>query len=190
MIIPADIMSDDFRAVFRHGSGRPVPSPSAPLENGQKAHLCILAREAFEEVYGRPAASQGELDDWRHTQQMFACGYTSLRGATQREYKLIEGRFLMLKGNAAAARRAEERVATEPIRLAMFKLRESLRERGLHESYAAAICRRQFKCSLAEATERQVWCLVYTVRNRRKAVSSQPSAFSPQPAALTADIPF
>jgi hypothetical protein len=169
MIIPHDIASDDFRVTYQHGTGRPVPSPSAPLDDGQKAHLCILARETFETVHGRPPHNLAEFNAWRYEQAVEACGVASLRVATQREYKLIEGRLLMLKGNAAAAQRAEERAATEPRRLAMFKLREALAERGLHESYAAAICGRQFKRPLAEATEKQLWCLVYTVRNRRKA---------------------
>ncbi|MCX6908124.1 MAG: sigma-70 family RNA polymerase sigma factor [Verrucomicrobia bacterium] len=168
MIIPSNIMSDDFRAVYQHRSGRPVPSPSAPLDNGQKAHLCILAREAFEHVHGRPASSEAEFNAWRYEQAAEECGVSSLCAATQREYKLVEARFLRLKGQARAAVRAHERAATEPTRLAMFKLREALRERGLAESYAEAICRRQFKRGLNEASARQLWCLVFTVRNRRK----------------------
>ena len=178
MIIPGDIMSETFRVPFQHGTGLPVPSPSAPLDDGQKAHLCILAREAFEKVHGQPPSSQAELDAWRRAEQGRACGVTSLRAATQRDYKQIESRMLALKGNAKAAVRSAERAMTEGVRLAMFKLQEALAERGLHESYAASICRRQFKRSISEASERQVWCLVYTVRNRRKVVSSQPSASS------------
>lgn len=170
MIIPPDLMSPTFRVPYQHGTGKAVPEPGAPLDDGQKAHICILAREAFEHVHGRPPSSQAEFDHWRRAEQERACGVSSLRAATQAEYKSIEARFLKIKGEAKAASRAAARAATEPARLAMFKLRDALRERGLDESYAAAICRKQFKRSLSEASERQLWCLVYTVRNRRKPV--------------------
>ena len=38
------------------------------------------------------------------------------------------------------------------------------------EDYAAAICRRQYKRELGEASAKQLWNLFFTVRNRRKAL--------------------
>ncbi len=172
MIIPADIASETYRVTFQHRTGRPVPSPAAPLDNGQKARLCILAREAFDTLVERGAMERGaNFEAWRHEQQLEACGLSSLRAATQRHYALVVGHLKGLLGDVAAAARAIERAQTEPRRLAMFKLKEALGERDLPESYAAGICWRQFKRPLSEASDRQVWCLVYTVRSRRKPVT-------------------
>ena len=53
-------------------------------------------------------------------------------------------------------------------RVAMHKLTEALRAKELPLSYVAAICRAQFKCSLEEASAKQLWCLFFTVTNRKK----------------------
>ena len=59
-------------------------------------------------------------------------------------------------------------------------------EAGLPESYAAAICRRQYRCALSEASDKQVWCLVYTVRNRA-AAAKQPAILKDRRAAILSD---
>jgi hypothetical protein len=48
-------------------------------------------------------------------------------------------------------------------------LKANCEERGLKfPDYPGAICRAQNKCGLGGATEKQLWRLVYTVRNRKK----------------------
>ena len=145
------------------------PSPSTPLGNGQKARLCILARRAWEQlaaVSGQPSAVS--FDDWRREQQAAACGKRSLRLATQNDYLLIRARFLDLLGESGEAFEDLVRQQSEGRRLAWNKLETACKERGLALAYPDAICRTEYKCGLEDATEQQLWRLVYTVRNRRK----------------------
>jgi hypothetical protein len=48
-------------------------------------------------------------------------------------------------------------------------------------NYAAVICRAQFKCELPLATDRQLWCLTFTIRNRRSRGARPPRAQWPAP---------
>lgn len=148
---------------------------SSPLSHTQKAEIGQLARQAWLVWEGREAflEANGELSQsacfaaWRHWQQGLACGRQSLRECTGEEYQLLRAHFLKLAGLEASAQRAEERHVSNPRRIAAYKLRQALAAAGLPTEYAAAICRRQYRCALAEASERQLWCLVYTIRNRR-----------------------
>lgn len=150
---------------------------SSPLSHIQKAEIGKLARQAWLAWDGSEAflETNGELSAsacfaaWRHWQQGLACGRQSLRECTGEDYQLLRAHFLQLAGLEASAARAQERHISNPERIARYKLRQALAEASLPVEYAAAICRRQYRCSLAEASERQLWCLVFTVRNRRKA---------------------
>lgn len=145
------------------------------LSRTQKAEIGQLATQAWRVWEGREAflEANGELSTsacfsaWRHWQQGLACGRQSLRECTGEDYQLLRAHFLKLAGLEASARRAEERHISNPQRIARYKLRKALAAAGLPENYAAAICRRQYRCTLDDASERQLWCLVYTVRNRR-----------------------
>lgn len=106
---------------------------------------------------------------WRHWQTGLACGVQSLRAATQEDYLKIRARFLHLAGRDAEAMGDLVRDQEHGRIVAWQKLHKALAERGLAQGYAEAICRRQYKCALGEATEKQLWRLLYTVRNRRKA---------------------
>ena len=59
--------------------------------------------------------------------------------------------------------------ATEPRREAEAVLHRECGHAGLAIAYAAAICRRQFRVELADASPKQLWNLVYTIRNRAAA---------------------
>lgn len=147
------------------------------LSKQQKAEIGQLAREAWLAWDGREQflETNGELSvsdcftEWRRWQQGQACGRQSLRACTQDDYQPLRAHFLALSGRTEAAAHAQRRAASEPQRLARYKLAQALKERDLQETYAAAICRRQFRCELADASPKQLWNLVYTVRNRRKA---------------------
>lgn len=112
------------------------------------------------------------FEAWRHVEQGKAVGIQSLCECTQAHFQPLVAHFRELLGDAEGAQRARDRDADNGRRIALFKLRETLRERELTEGYAAAICRRQFRCELNRASVKQVWCLVYTVRNRRPAVTT------------------
>lgn len=140
-----------------------------PLDNGQKARLCIMAREAFERMHSREPFNAAELAAWRREQQVKACGIDSLTAVTQAHWPALEAHFLDLQGESGRAFTRLLQPELKAQRLARFKLTAALKERGLAEGYAAAICRMQYKCDLDAATARQLWRLVFTIRNRKKA---------------------
>ncbi len=136
---------------------------SGPLSNEQKARLCILAREGYALAF-----TDQPFADWRHEQQELAVGKASLCDCVQDDYLALKAHFQRLAGEEGDALRTETRHGTEDRRVAMRKLEVECAARKLALSYPAAICRRQFKCALNEATVKQLWMLVFTVRNRRK----------------------
>lgn len=144
----------------------------------QKREIVRLARSAWQRSAERVPLleSNKELSKsaveaaWRHVEQGKAMGgRQSLTEATQRDYEPLRAHFLRLCGAEAAADKALMRAATDGQRRALYLLRCALRERALDERYAAAICRTQFRCELDDASEKQLWNLIFTVRNRRKA---------------------
>lgn len=150
---------------------------SAPLSHLQKRLLSQLSDRAFACV---SAESDGQYfyddlpatkarEQFRHDQVVKACGKIGLRCCSQEDYKLVEAHFLNLCGETGKALNAHVRAVTEPRRQAEAVLNRELVAGGFNLSYAAAICQRQFRCTLADATEKQLWNLVYTVRNRAAA---------------------
>lgn len=143
---------------------RRVPA-GGPLDNLQKARICMLAREAWEKD-GRP----GDHTDWRHDEQAKACGHGSLLACTQADYLLLRAHFKNLLGHSDAAFRDLIKHGTQDKQLALFKLRGACAEFAIQfPSYPAAICRRQYKCALDEASATQIWNLFITVRSRGQA---------------------
>jgi hypothetical protein len=142
--------------------------PHQPLSRNQKAELSMLARSAWEK-FQRP----GDEHQWRHEQAAKACG-KRISQASQRDYLPIRAHFRDLLGQSDRAFRDLMAVDTEPQRIAMAKLRHECTARKLPLDYPAAICRKQFRCSLAQATAKQLWCLIFTIRNRRKVFQQCP----------------
>lgn len=138
---------------------------SAPLSHFQKRYLSQLARRAWQ-------AAEREVADeatFRHAEVARASGKAGLRCCSQDDYKRVEAHFLNLLGETGQALNAHLAAETEPVRQAEAVLRRECQRFGLALSYPAAICARQFRCPLAEATEKQLWNLVYTIRNRGNA---------------------
>lgn len=143
------------------------PRAGTLLDNTQKARICILAREAFEKM-----ESFLPFADWRQMEQQNAVGKDSLRDCTQADYLSLVAHFEKLKGEDGRAVQAHLRSQVKDQALALFKLKEACRERALDLAYPAAICRRQFKCTLEEASPNQLWNLLFTIKNRRNAVAA------------------
>ena len=144
------------------------------LSHLQKRNIAIAARAAYQAWPEREAfeAINSEIsrtecfEAWRHVEQGKAVGIQSLRECTQAHYARVLAHFQRLAGRADAAIRTIARDDDNDRRIALFKLREECTAAGLSEAYAAAICRRQYLCELAAASDKQVWRLVYTIRNR------------------------
>lgn len=149
---------------------------SAPFSKLQKRLLSQLAARAFRRecalARGRgedPDASWRAHETWRHQQVAAACGKLGLRCCSQDDYKLVEAHFLHLLGEDGRAMAALVRHQAQPRSTAEAVLWRELQQAadvGITREYVAAICRRQFGCSLLDASENHLWHLVYTVRNR------------------------
>jgi hypothetical protein len=155
---------------------------SAPLNNSQKGFLCLLYRRAFDHQALGEAA---DPETWRHDQQVKACGKSSLRACTQSDFAALMARGYDLSGESGLALKWLLKAGINPKRVAMSKLEAACAERGLSLAYPAAICRRQYRCDLEDATEKQVWCLVYTIRNRRPPVATALRRRAPRPSGTT-----
>lgn len=156
-----------------------------PLSNEQKANIAILAKTAWDAWDGRAAWSEKHRDQvndpllsdakcfeaWRRAEQFRAVGVASLRDATsEAHYLKLRAHFENLIGSSGRALKTLLRHEEEPKQRALKLIEQSCAERGLDfPNYPAAICRRQFRCALADATEKQLWNIHYTVRNRRTA---------------------
>lgn len=146
------------------------------LSTDQKRILCQLARVAWEKGSDREGwlESNPELSDskvqasWRHYHQAQAVGKQSLRLCTQCDYLRLVAYWKKLAGDEAGAASAAARAELDTRKRAWHLLVQALKERDLKLSYAGAICRRQFRVGLEHATEKQLWNLLFTVKNRRK----------------------
>lgn len=154
---------------------------SAPLTNGQKAHLAQLATRAFN-LESAKARGRGEtvdcgretVDAWRHAEVAKATGKQGLRCCDQSDYKTVEAHFLDILGQTARAFKAHIRAATEDRRVIEYKITEACQEFGFAISYADKICRAQNKgLGLEEVDEKHLWQIFYTLRTRGRKKQSQ-----------------
>ncbi|BET67190.1 hypothetical protein ASA1KI_21080 [Opitutales bacterium ASA1] len=173
------------------------------LSNRQKAEICRLAREAWElhpeirepllECNLETMSATEIFNAWRHVEQGKACGKQSLcRSTSEEDYLKCRAHFEALCGREARAQRTIARHATEPRLVARWKLERECEAQGLSIEYAAKICRTQYRISLDDASEKQLWRLFYTVRNRGHAKSAKEAKAKPEPVGATGanDNPF
>lgn len=134
-----------------------------PLTRKQKSRLSILARKAFthQQIQGVSP------EDWRHDTAISACGFR-ISEASQKHWADLQSAFQDLAGEEGKAFRTQVRAGDNKRRVALHKLTTAITERGLHISYAESISMAQFKVPIAQASAKQIWCLFYTVTNRRK----------------------
>lgn len=158
----------------------------APITNGQKRDIVLVAREAWNKT-GQPfwdacqyaagdpvALSQHEAFDlWRHDMQERATGHKHLTTATQQHYATLQELFHRLAGHEAAAQHWAAKAQFQPRRQARAKLDQEI-NRALKtgaidrpRDYIVAIAARQFHTStLEDLGEKQLWSLFYTLRKR------------------------
>lgn len=143
------------------------------LTKRQLAALCMLAEKA--------AAAHGitgwrEVRAWRKEQQLERFGLASLTAATQAQYADIKGHFQALAGDAAEAYETVRRGLDNKRRVARWNLDKAVKESGLRMVYVLSICQNQYHCGIEDASTKQLWQLVYTVRNRAAAKQRKASA--------------
>ena len=166
----------------REPSAKPERKPRAraaakerkgALTKKQLARLCILANEA--------AAAHGVTDwkgqiTWRREQQRERFGLASLTAATQDQYADLKAHFEALAGNAGEAFETLRKGLEHKRRVAWWNLQKAIRESGFRMAYALDICRKQYHCGLEDASTKQLWQLVFTIRNRSAAKRSRQAA--------------
>lgn len=145
-------------------ASRPLPPQrcAGPLSNTQKAELSIGFRKAWNADGG-----YGDADAYRRAGVLAATGKPGLTACTQDDYLKCKAKIAELlreDGDAINHHIADQ---TAPQRVAMHKLNEACRRQGKTEAYVAAIARSRFKCSLADCSDKQLWWLVFTIKNRR-----------------------
>ena len=149
---------------------------AAPLTNPQKRILSQLARRAFNRELalargrGEKLAAINEVE-FRHDHVARACGKIGLRCCTQDDYGAVKAHFLDLLGEHQAAFSAVHHGQGNARRVAEYKLVQACEAAKLPLTYAAKICSSQFRCALEEATEKQLWCLMFTIQNRGRKVT-------------------
>lgn len=144
----------------------PVGS-SALLDNRQKAAIGQLARKAAARQ-GLRFESTKVFDAWRRGEQLAAVGKESLRGCSQNDYKPLMAHFYALAGESGAAFDAQLMSQMEPKRVALFKLGQMCDGAGVTMGYAAAIARARWKCAIDDLEPKQIWQLVFTIKNRKR----------------------
>jgi len=143
---------------------------SALLSKPQKAAICQLAHQAAAHQNLCFASTAG-FEEWRREEQVAAVGKPSLRGCTQDDYKPLMAHFLALAGRTGEAYDAQRMSQAEPKQVALHKLNGACAVAGVSMGYAAAIARNRFKCAIEDLSVKQIWQLVFTVKNRRKGAS-------------------
>jgi hypothetical protein len=167
------------------GSGR--------LSNEQKARICMLAKRAYdrEALTQHLALGTWHSEDWRRAQQLQVTGHASLTTCTQAHYLALVSHFAQLAGEDGVAYQAEIKDATAARRIALHKLQEECTARNLTLAWPSAICRSKFKLQLEDAQPRQLWQLVFHVRNsNHPPVAKVATKAAPKKAAPEVDEPF
>lgn len=145
---------------------------SRPLDNDAKWRLVRVAKEAWEAV-----GPEADFDTWRQAEARKATGGLSISEACVRHYRLIQAHFLRLKGAVEAAKRAEERAAVGALEIARDALKRQLLDTKQDWQAARTIAGRFYKgTELRDLTAKQVWTVVYTLRNNANAKAGRGNA--------------
>ena len=146
----------------------------------QVRDLILAARQAYL-VQQRGGLADEPFDVWRKGGLQDACGRQSFRDVRQGEYGEVLRYFLMYAERPVAQRRAaaqgqardEARRARWALERECEKLAPAFGSREGALAYAGALLGRIHKTCLEEATARQCWQVLFTMRNRARAKTRQ-----------------
>ena len=139
----------------------------SPLTREQKTRIILLAKDAFEKAGG--TRSGQDFTEWRYDQTAMACGRSSLRVATQRDFRAIRGHFYALLGRQRAAFRDFVKAETGDAGFVLAKLRHECKNAedviAAPMEYVTKISRSRFKTAdLSSLSAKQLWSLVFDIR--------------------------
>jgi len=135
----------------------------------QRSSLAIIAGQAYDYQCAKGLLSGISADEWRREEVERLTGYAGLTQCPAQFYNKLASHFSDLAGRADAALNHLLRESTEPKRQAEAVLLRELSKAGLPLNYAESISRDKFQCAVLDCDTRQLWQLIYTVRNRSKA---------------------
>lgn len=153
-----------------------VPKVLQPLSKKQIAALIKAARRAWD-CHKSAGLTDLSFDEWRHIEVAAACGCTGLTSAQNRHFRAILSHFLLLSGDASGVPVAVNTGAAtgyhgetvEERDQALWLVREHMRKFDVHENYALAIVRNQYKVnSLSALNAAQAMALLFTLQRRKK----------------------
>ena len=161
----------------------------APLNNRQKARICILARQAYERQRSevsdqmsenRPPLAEKLFCCWRRQQQNAAVGKSHLTDCRNADYLTLKAHFLDLAGETVAAFRNHLRAGTEPRAWALARLRKECQAAadvlpGAWD-YAAGFLRNKRGLSIDDCSERDLWHAIFLVRRRAAQLRRNPES--------------
>lgn len=150
---------------------------SRPLDNETKWRLVRVAQAAWDVLMTAGKIPAGvRFEAWRKAEARKATGGVSISEASVKHEGLIQGHFLRLKGDVEAAQAAEERTAVKGLEIARNALKRTLRENRQDWQAARTIAGRFYKgTELRDLTAKQVWSVVYTLRNNASAAKGRGS---------------
>ncbi len=160
---------------------RAVQGQAAQVLNKAQVRDLILAAQTAWRVQQRCGLADEPFDVWRHAALHDACGRQSFRAVTQGEYGRALAYMLNLAGKKAATRKAAAKApAADEASRARWALERECQKLaaafgGLTgaTAYADALLERIHKTDRYLATAKQLWQVLFTVRNRAKAKRSK-----------------
>ncbi len=145
----------------------------APLSNEQKQNLAALAHYAYDATAVRSTGSQVSFDEWRHAEVRRTVHRAGLRDCLNMHYLPLKARFLDLAGHTGASVRALVKAETEPRSWALNRLyaeakaAEDVLPRAM--DYAKGFLRNKRGVTLDEASDKDIWHAVFTIRRKAQA---------------------
>lgn len=137
------------------------------LPAAEKQRITDAASEAANDPFGLSETKACEY--WRKQEQLRVTGHESMSLMTQRDYVKMRGQWQFLAGEYTAPVKAVLGELTEDARRLRHLVREACAENGhAFPAYPAAICRRQYRCELDDASAEQLTTLLITVKNRKR----------------------
>lgn len=152
---------------------------SKPLTAEQRQRLARCARRAYDAQVAVGIVDGETFDDWRHAVVREATGRAGLRALMQRDYGPMMARLIALAGGSP--RRGDWHAAGKPAaRDDADRARHALRKecdaqadlfggQAHAEAYAAALLGNIHKTTWSGADARQLWQVLFTIRNRARA---------------------
>ena len=144
------------------------------LTNEQKKEICILARRAWnilpQSVHNKYIAefdsATAAFNAWRHDEQIKAVGTDSLVGSTNDEFCALMAHFALAAKDNYRASKWIWRFASDARRRVYWLIKQNCNAELRWPSYPDSVCRAQFKCRLWQATSKQLFNILSTIRNR------------------------